>query len=388
MPLEGPLRELGIHDVFQLLDLGRETGVLTVTSEVRQNAGTVFFERGAVIHAAISTNPHLFGTVLVRAGKLGEADLVRARRVQDRGDGRRLGEILVDMGVLTQEEMEHFVRQQIVEVVFELMSWREGHFRFADGPPDEMRTEAKVRLPAGSLLLEAARRIDEWERITARIPHLGLVPVLAAPGPGNTGPLDLLPEEWEVLALADGTRSLDSIVADSGRSAFEVARAALGLQSAGVLKLTARRPSRPVTGVTAEEGEDLDTLVAKATAALDAGAADAADETIARLRTRFPEEPVVAILQGRRALLAGDAAAAERAFRDALRGDPLLAAAHVFLGDVLARQGRFDEATEWWNRWLTVAPHSGVTDDDVARVRRAVDAALTLRSYLVDDRHD
>ena len=31
MAIEGPLRELGIHDVFQLLDLNRKTGVLRVT---------------------------------------------------------------------------------------------------------------------------------------------------------------------------------------------------------------------------------------------------------------------------------------------------------------------------------------------------------------------
>ena len=28
MAIEGPLRELGIHDVFQLLDLSRKTGTL------------------------------------------------------------------------------------------------------------------------------------------------------------------------------------------------------------------------------------------------------------------------------------------------------------------------------------------------------------------------
>ena len=32
MAIEGPLRELGIHDVFQLLDLSRKTGMLRVTS--------------------------------------------------------------------------------------------------------------------------------------------------------------------------------------------------------------------------------------------------------------------------------------------------------------------------------------------------------------------
>ena len=52
MALEGPLKDLHIQDVFQLLDLGRKSGVLRVTSELRQTAGTVCFERGGVVAAA------------------------------------------------------------------------------------------------------------------------------------------------------------------------------------------------------------------------------------------------------------------------------------------------------------------------------------------------
>ncbi|UCF42149.1 MAG: DUF4388 domain-containing protein, partial [Gemmatimonadota bacterium] len=47
MAIEGPLKELGIHDVFQLLDLSRKTGVLTVASKLRHNQGTVYFDSGA-----------------------------------------------------------------------------------------------------------------------------------------------------------------------------------------------------------------------------------------------------------------------------------------------------------------------------------------------------
>jgi hypothetical protein len=385
--LEGPLRELGIHDVFQLLDLGRETGVLTVTSDIRQNSGTVFFERGAVVHAAIGTNPHLFGTLLLRAGKLGQADLDRARRVQERGDGRLLGEILVDMGALVREELEHFVRQQIVEVVFEIMSWREGYFQFVAGPLDRDVVEAPVRLSAGSLLLEAARRIDEWERISVRIPHLGFVPVLAGTESATAGPLELLPQEWEIVAMADGVRTLDAIGTELGLSAFDVSRAALGLQSAGVIELQHRRDSSAERRAPTAGG-DLDDLVARAEAALDRGDMPETERVIEMLRSRFPDEPVVAILQGRRALLGGDVPVAEQAFRNALRVDPLLAPAHLMLGDVLARQGRLREATEWWERWLTVAAHSDETAEDVARVREAVRAARALGSYLETDRHD
>ena len=49
MAIEGPLKELGIHDVFQLLDLSRKTGMLLVTSELRDNEGTVLFENGKIV---------------------------------------------------------------------------------------------------------------------------------------------------------------------------------------------------------------------------------------------------------------------------------------------------------------------------------------------------
>ena len=53
MAIEGPLRELGIHDVFQLLDLSRKTGTLRVVSELRDNEGMVVFDRGKIIHAEV-----------------------------------------------------------------------------------------------------------------------------------------------------------------------------------------------------------------------------------------------------------------------------------------------------------------------------------------------
>ena len=75
MAIEGPLRELGIHDVFQLLDLSRKTGRLRVTSALRDNEGTVYFKEGRVISASVRSNPHPLGAVLLRAGKVAGDDL-------------------------------------------------------------------------------------------------------------------------------------------------------------------------------------------------------------------------------------------------------------------------------------------------------------------------
>ena len=169
MAIEGPLRELGIHDVFQLLDLSRKTGSLRVTSALRDNEGVVYFESGRVVSAAIRTNPHPLVAMLVRAGKISEGDLERARVAQaSRKDAKRLGELLVEAGCLTWRELERQVRLQIETVVFELMSWQEGFFSFVEGKTSDVATEAVARISTESLLMEGARRIDEWAQRARR----------------------------------------------------------------------------------------------------------------------------------------------------------------------------------------------------------------------------
>ena len=58
MPIEGPLRELGLPDVFQLLDLSRKTGLLRVRSQLRDDEGIVYFDGGRVVQARMRSKPH------------------------------------------------------------------------------------------------------------------------------------------------------------------------------------------------------------------------------------------------------------------------------------------------------------------------------------------
>ena len=237
MAIEGPLRELGIHDVFQLLDLSRKTGTLMVTSELRDNDGTVLFRRGRVASARIRSNPHRLGEMLMRSGKVTEGDINRARAAQvERGDTRRMGEILLEIGAITSKELERQVRLQIEAVVFELMSWREGFFRFEEGPMND-DGPTMLQISIESLLMEGARRIDEWSRIADRVPSLAAVPHLA-PVDGEDAPqLDLLPSEWEVLTMIDGMHDLRAIAANLARSEFDVAKVVYGLVTTGVVEL-------------------------------------------------------------------------------------------------------------------------------------------------------
>lgn len=376
MAIEGPLRELGIHDVFQLLDLSRKTGVLRVTSELRHNVGTVYFENGAIVFAEIKSNPHPLGALLVRTGKVTESDLERARDMQQRGgDQRRIGEILVSLGAITQRELLRQVNFQVEEVVFELMSWNEGYFSFTEGDTVDLPVDTTVRIPVEALLMEGARRIDEWSRIEKRISHLGVVPAFAPAPHGGQTDLDLLPAEWEVLALVNGERDVRALASALGRSDFDVAKTVFGLESAGIVMLMD-------PGVQSASGDgapsELESLVARAEDALRAQDLERARALAEQSAGTSPHDPVVHLLLGRIHLAAGRAAEAVEELRRTIRIDPLLPAPYRLIGYALVTLGRFGEALEQWMHWERLAPRSEQEMERTPEVERARDAARVL----------
>ena len=379
MAIEGPLRELSIHDVFQLLDLSKKTGVLRVTSDLRQNAGTLYFEDGAVVYAEIRSNPHPLGTMLLRSGRITDGDLERARAMQNRKDDpRRLGEILVAIGAVTQRELDRQLRFQVEEVVFEVMSWNEGYFSFEEGQPEHIPAETTGRIRVEAVLMEGARRIDEWSRIENRIPHLGVVPTLSPPPTaGGAGELDLLPPEWEVLALIDGRRDVRALAAALGRSDFDVAKTLFGLDSAGIITLIEPGGAPQAPGSSLAEVAELTARAEDGLRRRDLEPARAAAERAVALQ---PHNATVHLLLGRLHMASGRAPAALEALRRAARLDGESAAVHRFLGYALAQAGRFQEAVDAWDQWERLA-NSGRGRDEtpyLADVRRARDAARVL----------
>jgi hypothetical protein len=340
MALEGPLKELHIQDVFQLLDLGRKSGVLRVTSELRQTAATVWFDRGGVVSAALGSDSDPIGARLVRVGRITGEQLDRARGVQHAGDERRMGDILVAQGAISRRELERQLKAQVEEAVFELLGWAEGYFRFEEGSPHLSAVESPVRFPTEALLMEAARRLDEWSRIGSKVSHLGLVPKLPPPEHQPADPLDLVPFEWEVLAAVDGQRDLHALADVLGRSEFEVARTVYGLTSAGVVVLD--DPRRP--GLEPEPGRDLAALLVPA----------------------------------REAMAQGQYDVAAGALDEVLRDDPLMPEARRLLGVCLAAQGRFSDALETWTTWARLGPRTPGEEAEQSSVERMRRAAETL----------
>jgi tetratricopeptide (TPR) repeat protein len=379
MAIEGPLRELGIHDVFQLLDLSRKTGALRVTSELRDDEGFVLFDGGRVIHASVRSNPTSIERILRQAGKLNDADLAVAMAV-DAQQGEGLGDRLVLAGLITQRELERQLRQAIESVVFELMSWREGFFSFEERQVSDVPLDARIRISTESLLMEGARRIDEWSRIADKVPSLSVVPVLAPVEDDRASVLDLLPHEWEVLMMIDGTRDLRGIAASLGRSEFEIAKIAYGLVSTGVVGL--QTPTRPTpTSFTAIHGSGA--ALERARAALSAGRAD---EALTAARAAASADPASADahrLAARALGLLNRPTDAVDSLRRAVQADPLTPGIHLDLGFAAVRVGDFANARASWEHFLRLAPGS----PDVGRVNAALET-LTRMMYLLEAHAD
>jgi len=365
--IEGPLRELGIHDVFQLLDLSRKTGTLAVTSELRDNEGTVHFQNGRVVAAKIKSNPHRIGDLLRRAGRVTAAQVAEASAAQvERGDRRRLGEILLDMGAITQKELERQIRIQIEAVVFELLSWREGFFRFEEGP---MQGEPMVQIGTEALLMEGARRIDEWSRISDRVPSLLAIPRLTSLQDDSHAPmLDLLPSEWEVLTMIDGALDLRAIAARLARTEFDTAKVVYGLVSTGVVELTvpasvaervAARASTPASPMRAVA--DVPTPVIGAPTVTSPAAVPAAPGALRAPTITDDLPPLTA--KHEPPPMADGIDDLERGFQYLLRGD-------------------FDSAVVSWALWL----QSHSNDAMAEKVRAGLEAAARLRG-LVEARY-
>ena len=343
MALEGPLKELHIQDVFQLLDLGRKSGVLRVTSELRQTGGTVSFERGGVVAAALGRDPQPIGARLVRMGRITSGDLERARAEQESGDKRRLGDILVANGAISRRELDRQLKAQIEEAIFELLGWKEGYFRFEEGAACEAMVEAPVRIPTEALLMEAARRMDEWSRIEDKVPHLRVVPRLPPNDSLNSGRLELVPFEWEVLAAVDGQRDLHALAAVLGRTEFDIARTVYSLSSAGVIVLdSAPQP-----------------------AANDGG-----------------HEPIASLGPVRKALAQGEYEKAASALQDLLRTDPLMPEARRLFGVCQMALGRFRGAAETWSSWARLGTRTPSEEALAPAVERMKQAAETLAEEL------
>jgi tetratricopeptide (TPR) repeat protein len=186
--IKGSLKEASLPDVLQLLSMGRKTGCLGLS--FHDSFGSIYFDTGRICHAAIVNRP------------------------------------------LDTENS-----------VYTLFTWTSGTFNFEPGVEPEDGAE-RVSVDPQSLLLEGARRVDEWSLIEKKIPSFDVVFSLDRPRLMlNRDPLS--PEQEALLPIIDGHRDINGLIRDSSLGEFEVGKALYGLLNASFLLPVGRKRTTP-----------------------------------------------------------------------------------------------------------------------------------------------
>jgi uncharacterized protein DUF4388 len=145
-------------------------------------------------------------------------------------DGHLKGQIFLNDGKIVHAELDDVAGE---EAVYSLAIWSQGEFRFDPGVATEHRTISKSNT---NLLMEAARRLDEWRVLSKKVPSTDMIPEFVVLE-GRDGQINLNTSEWLILSKIDGQRSIKQMAAASGLSVFDVAKILYGLVATGLIRL-------------------------------------------------------------------------------------------------------------------------------------------------------
>jgi tetratricopeptide (TPR) repeat protein len=339
MAIKGSLKEASLPDVLQLLTMGGKTGCLSVTD--RQSFGYIYFEEGRIIYASLLNRRDRIGDILVREAVITREQLDAAIEEQSSArDGRRLGEILKDSGYIEQATLHKWVRYQIEEAVYHLFTWSQGTFYFEPGQRPE-REQILVSIDPESLLLEGARRVDEWSQIEKKVSSLELVFSLHPERSAAMSSLNFTDEQQKILPFLDGKHSGWDVIEETALGEFEVGKALFGLVTAGLVRRVGKRERKSPR---AEARARVDEHRNLGVAFYRTGMYDEAVRELRQVLELEPEALDAEFFLGLVSLRRGDLEAAEKKFTEIMERGAVQPAVYNDLALVLAGQGKLVQA--------------------------------------------
>lgn len=234
MELQGSVEKFQLSDIFQLLSACRKSGTLGV--QRGEDVIMVYFQEGNIIFAHNPYNRLRVGELLVKKEILSANRLQKIMQAQkELKDKKRIGELLILEGIITRKQLEELVKLQVEEVIYDLLKWEKGNFKFYENrfPTQE---EITIKISTENLILESVRRSDELERLKKKLPSFDTVLGLAPTEDGREKDINLKADEWNVLTLVDGQRDIRKILEDSKRDKIETLKKLAGLLLAGVVE--------------------------------------------------------------------------------------------------------------------------------------------------------
>jgi Domain of unknown function (DUF4388) len=243
MKLEGSLDAFSLPDIFQLLSFTKKSGGLHLASDGCD--GVVFFAGGQVTGASADSSRQPLARRLIGAGAVDDVALGAAVQAATQGESLGVVKALLDHGDIDGGLLQQAVTDQSVDAVFDLLRWQQGDFAFV---VEEVNPEdVGVALSIEEILADAESRTSSWESVSLIIPSAQALLAMPVVLPNDP---QVSREEWSLLALVDGRRSVAELVDLTGSGHYAVVSTLAGMVTRGLLEVRdAADPSADHVGV-------------------------------------------------------------------------------------------------------------------------------------------
>ena len=236
--LQGSLDSFKLPEVLTFLNATRHSGTLTVSCPDGREA-YVFFESGALIYAGSNQEQFRLSAILLRKKRITREQHEEIDALMTR-EGGRFGQIAIQRGVLTEAQLRDFLKVQVSEILYDSFVWSGGTFAFTDSL-DLPSYAVTISVDLANLIMEGARRIEEWEQCLRLLPDKHVVfRVVSHPAEEK---ITLTADEWKILFLINGVRTLEELCHDSQEDAFHVYRVVYGLAANKLIEPAHAEPS-------------------------------------------------------------------------------------------------------------------------------------------------
>jgi hypothetical protein len=227
--LQGSLHEFGLLEVLQMMDFGGMTGAIHLKQQSSERIGIVYFNEGKLAGCSeLDSGALTLGDILQQLGMAHSQHIARAFSMQMQDPfGKRIGERLIEIGVISNEQLREALRTKALWTARELALWKEGTYEFVPSPVAQSKSilpygEDALNLEVMGVMMEMVRYSDEWEQLKDYFPQ-GMQTVLQA-APNISYALQVDTRTVELIGGINVYRSVRRIASGIRRPELDVAR--------------------------------------------------------------------------------------------------------------------------------------------------------------------
>jgi curved DNA-binding protein CbpA len=232
-PLRGSIARTPLPQILRQIFVEQLRGTLTLSRE--SDVRRLYFEKGELRTATSSREGQRIGAFLRRRGRASDEDIAWALNEIARQKGSRLGQKLMERGLLTRAVIDSEMKRLVEEIVFSAFEWEDGEFRFEHSTA-VLDPDIVLSFSTAAVIVEGIRRLPEAPIFRERLGDGSRVLRLASDPMSRYQYLPLAPQEAYVLSRIDGLLDVNSLLAIAGASRASAAKTLYALLSCGLVE--------------------------------------------------------------------------------------------------------------------------------------------------------